>query len=87
MMTEQRFLRRLESGRVVTHRYRKADLVGMIQIWKHGAGYVLTWEECKDGDQLDESAFTIDDRKLFPTLEDVRTFLRDHHLDPSAFTP
>jgi len=61
-MTPDRFVRRLRTGKVVNCIYRMGDLTGLISAWPHENGFILTWEECRDGEQYDESAFTRDER-------------------------
>ena len=60
-MTSEGFLRRLRTGKVVNCIYRLGELAGLISAWPHDGGFVLTWEECRDGDQYNEHAYTRDE--------------------------
>jgi len=58
-MTSVGYLRWLPTGTVVNCTYRRGELAG------------LTWEECRDGDQYDEHAYTRDERHQFGTADEV----------------
>lgn len=86
-MSSEGFLRRLRTGKVVNCTYRRDELSGLISAWPHGGGFVLTWEECRDGDQYDEHAYTRDERHVFETAEDVLTFVEQAGYPASDFRP
>ena len=69
------FLRRLRSGKRVSCIYRVGELTGLIEAWLHDGRFVLTWEECREGEQYNEHAYTRDERQLFATAEDVLAFV------------
>ncbi|HVK14625.1 MAG TPA: hypothetical protein VM597_38155 [Gemmataceae bacterium] len=81
------FLRRLRSGEVVNCLYRKGELAGLISGWPHAGAFVLTWEECRDGDQFNENAYTRDERHRFETAEQVLAFVKQAGYPASAFRP
>jgi hypothetical protein len=74
-MSTDGFLLRLRSGKAVNCVYRLNDLVGLISSWLHDGAFVLTWEECRDGDQYNEQAYTRDKRHQFETAEQVLAFV------------
>ena len=86
-MTPDGFLRRLRSGKQVNCVYSAGELTGLISAWPHGAGFVLTWEECRRGDQYDEHAYTRDERHQFEAAEGVLTFVERAGHPASAFGP
>jgi hypothetical protein len=86
-MTTEGFLRRLRAGKVVNCTYHQGDLTGLIAAWAHGGGFVLTWEECRTGDQYNENAYTRDERYEFATAEEVLAFVEGKGYPASAFGP
>ena len=84
-MTRGGLLRRLEDGWVANHRYAQGVLRGMVSAWRHQGRFVLTWEECRDGDQLDEYAYTRDERHLFANAEELVAFVEQHGLAAEDF--
>lgn len=73
--TPDAFVRRLRSGKRVSRTYRAGELTGLIEAWPHDGRFVLTWEECRDGDQYDEHAYTRDERHQFDTADEVLDFV------------
>jgi hypothetical protein len=86
-MTPEGFLRRLGAGKVVNCVYRRDGLSGLISAWPHGGGFVLTWEECRNGDQYNEHAYTRDERHVFEKAEDVLAFVERAGYPASEFGP
>jgi hypothetical protein len=86
-MTPERFLRRLRAGEGVNCTYRRGESAGLISAWAHDGHFVLTWEECRDGDQYNEHAYTWDERHLFGTAEEVLAFVEQSGHPASVFTP
>lgn len=86
-MTPEGFVQRLRTGRVVNCTYRIGDIAGLISAWPHESSFVLTWEECRDGEQYDESAYTRDERHQFATAEEVLAFVERGGYPASAFGP
>jgi hypothetical protein len=86
-MSPDGFLNRLRSGKSVNCVYRSGDLTGLISAWPHAGVFVLTWEECRDGDHYNEHAYTRDERREFGTADEVLAFVeRGGHL-ASEFSP
>ncbi len=81
------FLRRLRSGKVVNCLYWKGELAGLISAWPHAGAFILTWEECRDGDQYNENAYTRDERHQFETAEQVLTVVEQAGYPASASGP
>lgn len=86
-MTSEGFLRRLRTGKVVHCTYRRGELAGLISACPHDGGFALTWEECRDGDQYDEHAYTRDERHLFGTADEVLEFVERRGYPASSFGP
>jgi len=86
-MTSEGFLRRLHAGKAVNCTYRQGELSGLVAAWPHGDGFVLTWEECQEGDQYNEHAYTRDERHVFNTAEEVLAFVQQAGHPASAFGP
>jgi len=86
-MTPDGFLRRLNAGKAVNCLYRTGSLRGLISAWAHDGRFVLTWEECHDGDQFNEHRYTRDERHVFATAEDVLEFVAQGGYPASAFEP
>ena len=86
-MTCSGFLHRLRSGKVVNCTYRADDRAGLISAWPHGSTFVLTWEECHDGDQYNEHNYTRDERHEFATAEEVLAFVERSGYPASVFGP
>jgi hypothetical protein len=86
-MTSEGFLNRLKSGKPVSCVYRHEGLSGLISAWLNGGLFILTWEECPDGQQYDESTYTRDERRQFETAEDLLAFVEKNGHPSSAFCP
>lgn len=86
-MSPDGFLQRLRSGKAVNCVYKSGALAGLISAWPYGGGFVLTWEECRDGDQYNEHAYTRDERHQFDTAEQVLAFAEQAGYPASAFSP
>jgi hypothetical protein len=85
-MTPDAFLERLRSGWVVNCTYRKDELAGLISAWPYDGAFVLTWEECRDGDQYNEHTYTRDEIHRFGTAEEVLTFVERSGYPASVFS-
>ena len=86
-MTREGFLKRLSAGKVVNCTYRCDGLAGLISAWIYNGRFILTWEECRDGDQHNENAYTRDARHEFATAEDVISFVEGSGFPVSSFSP
>lgn len=86
-MSPEGFLRRLRNGKVVNCVYQSGILDGLISAWPHDGGYVLTWEECRSGDQHNEHAYIRDEHRQFESAEQVLAFVEQAGYPASAFSP
>lgn len=86
-MSADGFLRRLQQGKTVNCVYKIGDRVGLITAWRHFDELILTWEECREGEQYNESDYTRDDRYRFATSEQLLAFLEQVGYPASCFTP
>jgi hypothetical protein len=86
-MTAAGFLRRLDAGVVVNCRYRAGELAGLISAWRYAGAFVLTWEECRDGDQYNEESYTRDERHRFATAGEVLAFVEQGGYPAKQFGP
>ena len=86
-MSSDGFLRRLKTGKVVNCIYRQGELSGLISTWAYGGSFIITWEECRHGDQYNENAYAKDDRHIFETAEEVLAFVEQAGYPASEFHP
>jgi hypothetical protein len=70
-MSRDGFLARLRKGRAVNCIYRSGELDGLVCAWLHAGVFVLTWEECRIGDQSNEHLYTRDELHRFATADEV----------------
>ena len=69
------FIKELKDGTALHYLYTEDKYEGAINIWKYNDEFILTWEECEQGNQYNESSYTKDDRFTFKTVEEVLVFL------------
>lgn len=74
-------------GKPVNHVYQREDLVGWVNIWRIAEGFVITWEECRRGDEYNEHLYTIDVRKVFDSVDAVIAFLAENGFSVENFRP
>lgn len=86
-MTPAGFLSRLNRGRPVNCVYRQGELTGLISAWLYDGRFILTWEECREGDVSNENAYTRDERHEFGSAEDVLAFVERNGYPAAAFEP
>jgi len=86
-LSPHEFLMRLRERSAVNCTYRTGDLTGLVSSWDHEGRFVLTWEECREGDQYDEHVYTRDDRLSFESAEAVLAFAERSGYPASALTP
>jgi hypothetical protein len=86
-MRKEAFINQINKGKSVACIYDDGDLVGIIAVWIYEGEYILTWEECPPGCQLDESTFTKDIRETFSTIEELFEYLSNHKLSHEDFRP
>ena len=84
-LSPEGFLKRLRRGRTVNCTYRTGNLTGLISSWTHEGRFVLTWEECRLGDQYNEHVYTRDDRLSFESAEEVLAFAERSGYPATAF--
>jgi hypothetical protein len=86
-MSPDGFIRRISSGKAVNCTYKVGELAGLISAWPHSEGFILTWEECRNGDQYNEDSYSRDERHTFGTAEEVLAFVERSGFPASEFTP
>lgn len=87
-LTTEGFLRRLRLGKAVNCVYRRGEEhQGLISSWLYDGRFILTWEECRDGDINNEHAYTRDERYEFASAEEVLAFVEGSGYPASAFSP
>ena len=84
-MTEEMFINFLNRHQALGYNYKRDGLAGLINVWYHKDKFILTWEECKDGDQFNESNYTRDERHEFSYAIDVTLYLRTAGMDVTVF--
>jgi hypothetical protein len=85
-MDAETFCRCLLAGKRLTLTY-KDGLAGMVEVWRHGDRYVMTWEECEDGQQFNENEYTKDFRQEFDSPAHVVRYLEECDVDVAGFRP
>jgi hypothetical protein len=86
-MTRDGLIKRLKAGKACNLKYNNNDFSGMVNIWSYNDEYILTWEECKNGNQWNESSSTKDERYKFKLVDEVMQFIDKHSLDIEGFKP
>ena len=81
------FKKRLETGKSWSLTYDNEKLQGLVEVWKYGEVFVLTWEECIAGQQYDESEYLKDERHEFNSLRELMNFIEEHGFEVSSFEP
>ena len=66
-------------------KYKENGQAGMVNIWFHHDHFVLTWEECKDGDQYNECNYTRDEALEFSDVDSVVRYLSGSGIDVGQF--
>jgi len=84
-MRKQVFVDRLNSRRAISYRYTSVNLAGLVNIWFHKNHFVLSWEECKDGDQWNEDNYTRDQLYNFVDVDAVVKFLENSGIASEFF--
>ncbi|MEZ6049414.1 MAG: hypothetical protein R3C11_28305 [Planctomycetaceae bacterium] len=84
-MDDKKFIDSINNLHVLSQDYRNEPLVGLIQIWKHADKIVLTWEECKDGNQRNEYLYTRDVHMKFEDTNELFEYLKDNGLSVENF--
>jgi hypothetical protein len=86
-MTAEGFLARLRRGKAVNCVYSSGELEGLVSAWSYDDAFVLTWEECRAGEQANEHLYTRDERHRFSTAEEVLTFVEAAGYPAGRFGP
>lgn len=86
-LSREGFLRRLHAGKAVNCVYRRGEHSGLISAWAYERRFILTWEECRDGDINNEHAYTRDEKHELASPEEVLTFIEQNGYQPSDFEP
>jgi len=84
-MTKQNFRKLLSRGTAVHYKYKNDGQAGVVNIWLYKNRFVISWEECKDGDQFNESNYTRDDLNNFPDIDSVIDYLNSSSLSVEPF--
>ena len=79
-MTEQNFRKLLSRGTAVGYNYKNDGQAGLVNIWLYKDRFIISWEECKDGDQFNESNYTRDDLNDFPDINSVIEYLNNSNI-------
>ena len=86
-MTEQGFLKRLESRKTNILSFIQGANEVVVSIWKYENKYVLTWEVYPEGSFHDESTYLKDEVHNFGCTKQLITFIKTNGFDLSKFTP
>lgn len=85
-MTDENFRRFLSRHHAVFMKYKDGDQAGLVNIWFYDGNFTLTWEECKDGDQFNESNYSRDELYTLPDVDSVIAYLTAADLDIEQFS-
>jgi hypothetical protein len=86
-LTREGFLNRLRSGKSAICIYQEDGKSGLINTWLHEQQFILTWEECLDGDQYNENEYTRDERYIFQSAEQLLIFLESTGYTAEQLSP
>ncbi len=74
-MTEETFRGFLSRHHAVFMKYKNEDRAGLVNVWFYDSNFILSWEECRDGDQLNESNYSRDELHIFPDIDSVIKYI------------
>ena len=86
-MTPDAFKKRLCNKKACNYIYKSGGLEGLVAVWKNEGQVILTWEECPEGQQYDESTYTRDERYVFSGIDDLLAFFDKNGLNANQFSP
>ncbi len=84
-MTEQNLRKFLSRGTALYYKYKNNGQAGMVNIWFYKDRFIISWEECKDGDQFNESSYTRDDLNDFSNIDSVIDYLNNSNIPVELF--
>ena len=87
MMTLKTFVERIIQNKANNYLYYRPDREGLVVVWKYNGKLILTWEECRPGDQFNEHLYTRDERYVFQEINELLDFLTAKGLGPKDFEP
>lgn len=89
-MDKERFITKVQSRKACHYVYKENERnenTGLIEVWLHHHQIVLTWEECPEGLQYDESSYSKDEVHHFTNFEELDVFFNDHDILYINFLP
>lgn len=87
-MNREKFISKIQSGQTCHYIYKKNERnenTGVIKVWFYNQQIILTWEECPEGLQYDESSYSKDDVYDFRNWEELDTFFSENNIQYSYF--
>ncbi|GAA5083627.1 hypothetical protein GCM10023210_02480 [Chryseobacterium ginsengisoli] len=82
-MNKEKFISKVQSGKSCHYIYKENERnenTGLIKVWLYNSQIVLTWEECPEGQQYDESLYSKDEVHNFNNFEELDTFFNDNNI-------
>jgi hypothetical protein len=86
-LSSDEFLRLLGSGKGAGCIYREGEVGGMIAIYYYNEVFVIHWEEYRDEDRRNKSAYLRDEMHWFDSPEEVLSFVEQAGYPATAFSP
>lgn len=84
-MTEETFRGFLSRHYAVFMKYKNEDRAGSVNVWFYNGNFILSWEECREGDQWNESNYSRDELHTFPDIDSAIRYLKMAGLDIEQF--
>lgn len=82
-MNQEKFINKIQLGKTCHYIYKvneRNENSGLIQVWVHDNQIILTWEECPEGLQYDESSYSKDEVHNFNNFKELDDFFNDHNI-------
>lgn len=79
----EKFIKKIQSGKACNYIYEvneRNENTGLIAVWLYNNLIVLTWEECPEGQQFDESTYSKDKVHHFNNFEELDAFFEDNNI-------
>lgn len=86
-MKKEKFITKVQAGKACNYIYKneRNENTGLIKVWRYNNQIALTWEECPEGQQYDESSYSKDEVHYFNNFEELDIFFDDNNIFYSNF--
>lgn len=79
-MNREKFISKIQSGQTCHYIYQRNENTGIIKVWICNQQIILTWEECPERLQYDESSYSKDDVHDFRNWEELDAFFSENNI-------